>query len=519
MEAHMAGDFRPSNLKHGTRTAKPKAVDELARGTRSNLAIGVDPDVLVRVLRAEGNAAAALELALWQVQGEIAATKLGDPTTPGLRHLRRQRRLLLDVHGKLASRAHGRLRRELGKADAQPAVKSVIRTIAGKRAKNRKQADFMRVVKAYEKLGGFPEAQQEGKRMTERAAAQRSRDGASQAPIGQSKDGISGFRPSARMPTWRQTLHREHLRRGVLPIPAGVRITGKRAGRGVSLGIDHRSRTEAGRVQVSRTRVSEDGSHLILEPPGWPADFFPGIVLEMSWIPERGTFVGQTHELDRPLVVHGTAARIDGRHVGHRYDPRVVARETAPGGPGTVVPKGLSETDWVLRALHVLGYLDAEGRAILAEDALERNMVGELGFPRGQVHRISPAVAQLIGSGLVNRVTGSLDSRGTPVYPPVPGRTPVTLLSFSPFVPAPGRPEAHAQKRKRPMDVAEQRAHTVSGFVRRLPAGHSPSDEAIDAHKDAQRAAELANREPLKPGYTFVRRHHRNGEGIERRRR
>jgi hypothetical protein len=46
----------------------------------------------------------------------------------------------------------------------------------------------------------------------------------------------------------------------------------------------------------------------------------------------------------------------------------------------------------------------------------------------------------------------------------------------------------------------------LCGLVRRLPSGYNASDEAIEAHNDAQRRAELANDAPLKPGYTFVRR-------------
>lgn len=498
--------------KKSSRRSGPRTVNALAQDIRSRVTEGAEPGTLIRELRVEGSkAAAALELVIWRVHGRIAAAELGDSSTPGLHQLKKQQLLLLETHAGVSPLRHGSLRYALGRADQQPAVRKVAQRITEVPPANRSRADFRQLINAYTRVGGFPPSHQQSSKGDNKSAKQKPSNAKPQMSAGQAEAGISDYRSSVKMSTWRQTLHREHLRRRELPIPSGVRITGKRAGLEVPLAIDHQSPAEPGRIQVVMAKVSENGSQLVIEEPGWPADFFPGIVLEMSWIPARATFVGRTQELDTPLVVRGTAARIDGRYVGHRYDPQVITRETAPGGPGSTIPEGLSETDWVLRALQILGYLDAEGRAVLAEDALERNMVAEIGYPRHQVHRIGPAVVQLISSGLVSRVTGSLDSWGKPVYPPVPGRTPVTLLSFSPFSPVPGRLEPQPKRRKGPTTSREKKAHTVSGFVRRLPDGHNPSDEAVEAHRDAQRHAELANRQPLKPGYTFVRRHRRSG--------
>ncbi|RKS73195.1 hypothetical protein BZB76_3885 [Actinomadura pelletieri DSM 43383] len=374
----------------------------------------MNPGVLIRELRMGRGRTAALRMALWQVRGEIAASELGDPSTAELGILKRQQHLLLDIHARVDPATHRRVKAALEKATEHPAVKAVARRMAEKPPQHRTPTDFSALTNAFMKAGGFVEPQQHNRKPLGRPAEQTPPGTGPEAKPGHMENGVSAFRTSARMPTWRQTLHREHLRRGVLPIPAGVKITARRAGLGISLGIDHRSWAEAGRVRVVRTKLSDDGSHLVLEPPGWPSDFFPGIVLDMSWIPERRTFFGRTHELEGPLVIRGTAATIDGRIIAHRYDPQVIIRETAPGGSRSAVPTGLSDTDWVLRTLQILGYLDAEGRAVLAEDALERSMVGELGFPRGQTQRITQAVARLIGSGLVSRVKAPSTHAGVP---------------------------------------------------------------------------------------------------------
>ncbi len=183
----------------------------------------------------------------------------------------------------------------------------------------------------------------------------------------------------------------------------------------------------------------------------------------------------------------------------------MVTRQNAPGADQDRAVPDLSDMSWVLRTLRLLGYLDADGEAILAEDALVRNCE-EAGMPRRRLGGIEEAVEKLILAGHVTRVEGSVDPDGRPWYPPRPGSVRTSLLRYKPRVQALprqsspyGSGEGHGNRRE----------HWVSGFVRRLPPGASPSEQQIEAHRQAVAAAEVMDRE-LPAGYTFVRPHQRN---------
>ncbi|MFD0851113.1 hypothetical protein ACFQ07_02705 [Actinomadura adrarensis] len=273
----------------------------------------------------------------------------------------------------------------------------------------------------------------------------------------------------------------------------------------MQLTVVQESLKELPKATTGLAKLSGGGAYLTLEQGGWPATFFPGIVLDMSWVPRQAKIIAIARKLDRPIGLRDEAARIIGRAITFEYDPQAVTRATAPGGAASATPTGLSPTAWVLRALQILGYLDEEGRVVLAEDALERNLVGELDYLANQIHRITPAVQELIASGQIHKVVGSLNARGEPVYPATPGRPPITLLSYSPFVPASERPLP-----MRTRVAVERDPHKVAGFVRRLPDGQMHSDEALDAHREAQRRGQVANRNPLPPNYTYVQPHRRS---------
>jgi hypothetical protein len=88
----------------------------------------------------------------------------------------------------------------------------------------------------------------------------------------------------------------------------------------------------------------------------------------------------------------------------------------APGSDQHGDVPGLSDANWVLRTLRILGYLSADGTATLAEAALIRNCL-RLGMPASRAGRIGRAVGQLLRSGQLHRVTGSLDQHGRPWHP------------------------------------------------------------------------------------------------------
>jgi hypothetical protein len=51
-------------------------------------------------------------------------------------------------------------------------------------------------------------------------------------------------------------------------------------------------------------------------------------------------------------------------------------------------------------------------------------------------------------------------------------------------------------------DGPDDEGHWVKPFVRKLPPGAQPSDRQVALH-------EQVTEEPLEPGYTFVKKHHR----------
>ncbi|MBA9002819.1 hypothetical protein [Thermomonospora cellulosilytica] len=298
---------------------------------------------------------------------------------------------------------------------------------------------------------------------------------------------------------WKQVLHADHLAKAIFPVPDRIQddLRKLHPGVGLRLTLIHRSPTCPGEKKLLQLRATAGDGALRLDSADWPEDFFPGIQIECTWQPGRRSFIAKTFRLGNPR-------RVGDREVGYDYDPMAYTRGTAPGGFDARPRQELSVEDWVLRTMQILGYLDADGRAVLAEEALDRNLV-ELGFPADQLHLVTTAVKRLLQQGRIERVQGSLRPDGRPIYPPIRRLPSVDLLSFQPKVVELPR----TKSRRRPNPFVERRAHYVSGFVRRLPRGARASDEAREAHAEAQRRAQIANDGPLKPGYTFVRKHRR----------
>jgi hypothetical protein len=203
----------------------------------------------------------------------------------------------------------------------------------------------------------------------------------------------------------------------------------------------------------------------------WPEIFRPGVLVTVTWHPARQDFVIRSEPLDEPLTV-------DGVEYFHAYDPKVVTRDYEPDK---------SNRAKVLHTVRKLGRVFDDGSAVIGEELLAKR------FGRGAkaAFLLRNAVDQLIREGFLTRVTGSVDSAGHPSYPAVEGAAATEMVFYAPMV--------------EPIPAESHRGdHWVSGFIRKLPRGAQPSGKQ-------QAAAESAGIGPLAPGYTFVKKHHRNG--------
>ncbi|MET7805029.1 hypothetical protein [Micromonospora chersina] len=293
---------------------------------------------------------------------------------------------------------------------------------------------------------------------------------------------------------WTAAVGRAQINGGWCAIPAGM-ATPPAAGSRLRLAVHHPGHAERDGRAESDVLIRHVGGRRELHGVVWPPGLLPGTLVSFSWRPGGDAILAGTELLPRP-------ERVDELTYRHRYDIRVVVRETAPGAEqGAGVPD-LSDAGWVMRTLRKLGHLSPDGSAILAEKALVRNC-RELGLPQSRVGRIHPAVEDLIRERRIGRVRGSLDRNGLPSYPPRAGESRVELLRYVPKVVSLAPHPDHRQEARSP-----RRDHWVDGFVRRLPAGAHASAEQIEAHREAIRAAEVVDR-PLRDGFTYVRRHRR----------
>ncbi|WP_432992623.1 hypothetical protein [Dactylosporangium sp. CA-233914] len=277
------------------------------------------------------------------------------------------------------------------------------------------------------------------------------------------------------MKTLRFALRRAFIDGGRCSVPA--ECTGPR----VTVVLEHRDR---GTSPEHRTFEAElEGSQVTgIE---WPPDVRPGILVTVAWHPVRRELVVRTTPLDEPL-------RVDGVDYFHEYDPKVATHEAAPGN---------SNRGKVLHAVRRLGRLFDDGSALFPE----ADLAGRGGLGRGTrgAFLLRNAVDQLIREGFVTRVPGSVDAGGRPSYPAVPGEEPAEMLLYAPLVePAPLGDDDH--------DPSDRREHWVNGFIRKLPPGAQPSERQLSMYQQAV-DNELIDEGQLAPGYTYVKKHHRNG--------
>ncbi len=237
--------------------------------------------------------------------------------------------------------------------------------------------------------------------------------------------------------------------------------------------FEHRDRGVAPTRQVFDTTLRQDVEWQF-EGVAWPAGLPAGTIVTVSWQAARQEVVVRTTPLDEPV-------RVDGIDHFHEYDPKVATREYLPDE---------SNRAKVLHAVRRQGRVFDDGSAVLPDGP---GLAGRCGLGRGKrgAFLLANAVDQLLREGYLTRVLGSVDSAGYPSYPAVDGQKPAEMLFYAPLV--------------EPVPAADDRQeHWVNGFVRRLPPGAHASEKQVALHEQLES-------EPLEPGHTFVKRHHRNG--------
>lgn len=255
----------------------------------------------------------------------------------------------------------------------------------------------------------------------------------------------------------------------------------------VTVVLEHRERGLNPTRQVFASALREDVEWQLVGI-SWPADLRPGSLVTVTWA-GKDELVLRTHPLDEPL-------RVDGVDYFHEYDPKVVTREFDPG---------TSNRGQVLNAVRRQGRVFEDGSAVLAEPGLPALCGLGRGARGGFLLR--NAVDQLIREGFLTRVTGSTDGSGYPSYPAVPGQRTADMLFYAPLVEeAPAWDEEGGEAG----EGADRSEHWVKPFVRRLPAGAHASEKQVHIHSQAVED-EKFDTGSLAPGYTFVKRHHRNG--------
>lgn len=296
-----------------------------------------------------------------------------------------------------------------------------------------------------------------------------------------------------RSTAWRTALYQVHIDGGWCPLPDG---SIPRASEGGPLTIRMQGQLGELLSQQSVT-LRRRGGQWEISGLRWPGFLRPGVIVVFEWLHQTSVVTARTVRIAQPVRIEQTVFE-------HEFDHQVVTRELVPGADQDRAVPDLSDASWVMRTVRRLGYLSADGAAVLAIEDLVRNCL-ELGMPRSMVERVPRAVSKLCDSGLLQRVEGSRDDGGRPWLPARNGQAKVALLRYVPRVHLVDTSTYATSGHS----VFESRSrHQVTGFVRRLPDGAQPSDEQVALHREAAIAAGVVRRR-LPDGYTFVRQHHR----------
>ncbi|WP_430788735.1 hypothetical protein [Actinoplanes sp. G11-F43] len=286
----------------------------------------------------------------------------------------------------------------------------------------------------------------------------------------------------------RFALIRSDLEGSVCPLPDDL-VETLRQRESVTVVLDHKVLGVTPLQETFESAAVQDPGWRLADVP-WPADVRPGVLVSVAWKSAEDYVHVRTTVLDEPI-------RVDGVDYYHDYDPKVITREFDPG---------LSNRGQVLNAVRRLGRVFDDGSAVFPEAELPAHC----GLGRGKkgTFLLRNAVDQLLREGYVTRVPGSTGPDGELNYPAIDGEETLDLLFYAPLLeeaPLPGESGEHGHG-----EAGDRRDHWVNGFVRRLPAGAHASKKQQSLHQQAMEK-EQVDGFTLEPGYTFVKRHHRNG--------
>ncbi|MGK9462454.1 hypothetical protein ACSLFT_20780 [Streptomyces sp. G6] len=300
---------------------------------------------------------------------------------------------------------------------------------------------------------------------------------------------------------WQTPLRLAHLMEDYLPLTPMVcdtlRLLGTEA-LPVRLELGHPGGTLDFSDEVQEVTLDLTGETGVLRGIQWPIDFFPGLRIYVQW-PRGGTvFRLSTAELEDPVDV-------DGQLISHHYDPQVLTRDGAPGGSRDGDSSdGLDTRRLVLRAVRRLGRLTPDGHALLDRAALPRGVYAMTPAAQ-QITALERAVGELLDERHLYAATGSRGADGQPHHPAREGEAPIPLIGYAPDTMVLPRPGAGGHGPVQATGVE----HFVHGFLRRLPAGWTPTDAQRAAYREHCRRVGKADGWELPHGYTFVTAHSR----------
>ncbi|MEU4048000.1 hypothetical protein AB0F09_02150 [Streptomyces olivaceus] len=301
--------------------------------------------------------------------------------------------------------------------------------------------------------------------------------------------------------SWQVPLRLAHVMDGRFPLNPRVAYGFQWLGAGslpVRLELSHPGGTLEASEEVQQVTLELSGESGVLRGVEWPIDFIPGLHLRAQW--HRGGTVFQltTVELEEPVEV-------DGRLIGHRYDPQVLTREDAPGsGRDGDSGDGLDTRKLVLRAVRRLGRLTPDGHALLDRSVLPTGVYATAPAPR-QITELEAAVAELIDRRSLYEAVGSRGADGQPHHPAREGETSIPLIGYTPNPVVRPRSATRGPGSVQPLGAE----YFVHGFLRRLPPGSMPTDAQRAAYREHCRFVGKADGWELPHRYTFVTAHSR----------
>ncbi|MEW1721075.1 hypothetical protein [Streptomyces sp. NPDC093109] len=308
---------------------------------------------------------------------------------------------------------------------------------------------------------------------------------------------------------WAQPLRAWQVRDGIVPLPEEVSADAALRGAAdtVRLLLSHDGRESAAGPFRHNARFEPRRGCLV--GLSWPADFFPGIWLSLSW--RRGSRVvhARTTRLPQPETV-------DGRLIEHRYDRRVLTRDDGEGPSTTAFLRdGEYGVEWlVMTAVRRLGLLDVYGRAMLPRDrvgpAVRLVMPDE---PRNTApSEVAAALDRLLAAGRLTLERGSRGVDGRPSHPARSGEPALELVCYTPLVLS-IRPYTPDYQEPAVDSGRVIKGHHVPGFLRYIGhLGYEASAEQRRLFREDFLAFGLAGTPEIPAGYTYVRPHRRGVE-------